>query len=170
MDEALDRETGSIQRGSPVESRAERFRQYEGPGAGRIREVDPLPVPVAELLRGRNFAHLATLMPDGSPHVAPVWVDLEDGLIRVNTVEGRVKTRNLRRDPRVALSVDDHEDPYRMASIRGEVVEVTIEGADEHIDALAGKYLGVDRYPNRRRGERRVIVKIRPDRVATMGA
>lgn len=134
-----------------------------------MADLQTLPDEVRALMTARNYAHIATLMPDGSPHVSPVWADLDGGLIVVNTVEGRVKTRNIRRDPRVALSVHDQEDPYRMVAIRGEAIEVTRDGADEHIDALAKKYLGVNRYPNRRPGEQRVIVRIRADHVATMG-
>lgn len=134
-----------------------------------------MPVQLSEsaraLLEGPNFAHLATLMPDGSPQVTPVWVDVDaDGThVLVNTAEGRVKPRNVRRDPRVALSVANQENPYQMVSIRGRVVEITHEGADAHIDKMAKKYLGQDTYPFRRPGERRVILKIAPEQVAGWG-
>lgn len=134
-----------------------------------------MPVQLSEsaraLLEGPNFAHLATLMPDGSPQVTPVWVDVDaDGThVLVNTAEGRVKPRNVRRDPRVALSVANQENPYQMVSIRGRVVEITHEGADAHIDKMAKKYLGQDTYPFRRPGERRVILKIAPEHVAGWG-
>ena len=118
------------------------------------------------LFRSTNFADLATLMPDGSPHVSPVWVDIEGNTIVVNSAEGRVKVGNVRRDPRVALSVHDEDDPYTMVSVRGRVEEVAEQGADRHIDRLAKKYLGQDRYPNRQPGERRVILRIRPERVS----
>jgi PPOX class probable F420-dependent enzyme len=121
-----------------------------------------------ELLEEPSYGHLATLMPDGSPQVTVVWVDTRDGQVWVNTAEGRVKTRNVRRDPRVAISVQDAADPWRVAMVRGRAVELTHEGADEHIDFLAKKYLGVDRYPNRAPGEQRVIVKIQPEHVARM--
>jgi PPOX class probable F420-dependent enzyme len=117
------------------------------------------------LFSKRAFAHLATLQRDGSPQVTPVWVDTEGPYVRINTARGRVKDRNLRRDRRVALSVQDPDDPYVYAQIRGRVVEETQEGADEHIDALAQKYLGRDRYPFRQPGERRVIYKILPEHV-----
>lgn len=121
-----------------------------------------IPEPARALLEAANIAHLATLMADGTPHVTPVWVDVEDSLVLVNSAEGRVKVRNLRRDPRVGLSVVDRDNPYAAASIRGRVREITEAGADEHIDALAKKYLGEERYPMRRPGERRVIVRIEP--------
>ncbi len=114
------------------------------------------------LLEAPNVAHLATLMADGTPHVTPVWVDLEDSLVLVNSAEGRLKVRNLRRDPRVGLSVVDRENPFAGVSIRGRVREITDSGADEHIDTLAKKYLGAERYPMREPGERRVIIRIEP--------
>jgi PPOX class probable F420-dependent enzyme len=122
-----------------------------------------------QLFRSTNFADLATLMPDGSPHVSPVWVDIEGNTILVNSAEGRVKVGNVRRDPRVALSVHDEDDPYTMVSVRGRVEEVAEQGADRHIDRLAKKYLGQDRYPNRQPGERRVILRILPEHVTGMG-
>ncbi len=118
--------------------------------------------PARELLEAANIGHLATLMADGTPHVTPVWVDVEDSTVLVNSAEGRVKVRNLRRDPRVGLSVADAQNPYAAVSIRGRVREITADGADEHIDALAGKYLGEERYPMRQPGEQRVIIRIDP--------
>jgi PPOX class probable F420-dependent enzyme len=93
------------------------------------------------------FAHLATLMADGSSQVTPVWVDYDGAHVRVNSAKGRLKDKNMRRDKRVALSIQDPENPYRYLAIRGEVVEITENGADAHIDALAKKYLGKDRIP-----------------------
>ena len=117
-----------------------------------------------ELLKGKNFAHLATIMPDGSPQVTPVWVDYEDGYIIVNTAEGRVKDRNVRRDPRVAISLLDESDPYRkLFFTKGRVVDFITEGADASIDALAKKYMDVDVYPGHRDDETRVILKIAPE-------
>jgi len=124
-----------------------------------------LPEVAQKLFREPNFAHLATLMPDGSPQVTPVWVDFDGKFILVNTAEGRRKPKNVRRDPRVALDVTSHDDPYRMVAVRGRVVEVTSEGADDHIDKLAKKYLGQDKYPFRAPGERRLIFKIEPESV-----
>lgn len=122
-----------------------------------------------EFFDGKNFAHLATMCPDGHPSVSPVWVDLEGDLIRVNTAEGRLKTRNVRKDPRVGISVHDQEMPYKMVSVRGRVVEITHEGADEHIDSLAKKCLGQDSYPFRTTDEQRVILKIQPLLIAGQG-
>jgi PPOX class probable F420-dependent enzyme len=124
-----------------------------------------IPNEATHLLKGKHFAHVATLMPDGSPQVSPVWVDVEDGQVLFNTAEGRLKPKNLRRDPRVAISIVDDENPYENVLIRGRAVELTQEGADDHIDALANRYMGVDEYPLRKPGEERVIVKIEPEKV-----
>jgi PPOX class probable F420-dependent enzyme len=123
----------------------------------------------AGLLGKRAFAHLATVMPDGTPQVTPVWFDFDGTHIRVNSARGRVKDRNMRARPTVALAIVDPDDAYRYVSIRGRVVEVTEEGADAHIDALAKRYLGKDRYPWRRPGEVRVTYRIKPERVGGMG-
>jgi PPOX class probable F420-dependent enzyme len=121
-----------------------------------------------DLFQKKAFAHLATVMPDGSPQSTPVWFDVEGDLFRVNSARGRVKDRNMRRNPRVALSIIDPDNPYRYLEIRGKVVEVTEQGADAHIDALARRYIGKD-YPFRQPGEVRVTYKIRPERVGSMG-
>ncbi|MGH7927047.1 MAG: PPOX class F420-dependent oxidoreductase [Candidatus Binatia bacterium] len=115
------------------------------------------------------FAHLATLMPDGSPQVTPVWLDFDGSYIRVNSAKGRIKDKNMRRDKRVALSVQDPDKPYRHLAAQGEVAEITENGADAHIDSLAKKYLGKDKYPFRQPGEVRVIYKIRPVQVLAEG-
>ena len=117
------------------------------------------------LSEGKNFATIATLMPDGSPQATMVWVDTDGDHVIFNTAEGRVKTENLRRDPRVAVSVTSSDDPYHKVTIRGRVVEFSHDGADDHIDMLAKKYLGVDEYPGRAHNpdEVRVIIKIAPD-------
>ena len=117
---------------------------------------------------GRNFASVATLMPDGSPQVSLVWVDSDEKHVIINTAEGRVKTNNLSRDPRVAVTIANSENPYQQVMIRGSVVEITQKGADRHIDELAKKYLGVDEYPHRAPGEKRVIVRISPESVFTI--
>lgn len=122
-----------------------------------------------ELFEGRNFAHLATINPDGSPQVSPVWVHARDGLIEVNTSRGRVKDRNMTKDPRVALSITEADDPYVRVSVQGEVVEQTEEGAVEHIDFLSEKYDGVTPYPNLTPGMVRVIYRIRPGRIHVTG-
>ncbi|MGH2808056.1 MAG: PPOX class F420-dependent oxidoreductase [Actinomycetota bacterium] len=116
------------------------------------------------LLTEPNIADLATLMPDGSPQVTPVWIDYEDGLILVNTAEGRVKHRNVGRDPRVALSIFDASSPYEdVFWTKGRVVEITTDGAKEHIDKLTKKYIGKDVYPWHQADEQRVILKIQPE-------
>ena len=113
-------------------------------------------------LSGRNFAYLATLMEDGSPHVAPVWVDVEDNRILLNTAAGRVKERNIRRDPRIALSIADENNPYDKVDIRGRVVEI-IPGdeAEQHIHKLSLKYRGEERYPLSP-GEQRLKLIVEP--------
>ena len=122
---------------------------------------------VRKLFEEANFGHLATLMPDGSPQVTPMWVDFDGTHILVNTAEGRQKPRNIRRDPRVAISILRHDSPFSFATVRGRVVEITREGAEEHIDRLARKYMGQERYPFRQPGERRIILKIAPEYVAS---
>jgi PPOX class probable F420-dependent enzyme len=118
-----------------------------------------------EIIDKKGFAHVATLMDDGSPQVTPVWVDYEGDDVYINTAEGRLKAKNLSRDPRVALSITDPDDPYRMVTVRGRAV-LTDDGADEHIDSLAKKYLGKDEYPFRQEGEVRLKVRIVPETVS----
>ena len=132
--------------------------------------MEKLPELALKLLtEGKNFATVATLMPDGSPHVTVVWIDSDGEHVIFNTAEGRIKTKNLRRDPRVAIAIVNSENPYQQVMVRGLVVEMTHEGADDHVDQLAKRYLGVDKYPYRSAGEQRVIVKITPDHVGTLG-
>jgi PPOX class probable F420-dependent enzyme len=121
------------------------------------------------LQQKKAFANLATLMPDGSPQVTPVWLDYADGAIRINTAKGRVKARNLKVGSPVALAVMDPDEPYRYLQVRGRVRRVVEEGADAHIDALAKKYLGKDKYPFRQPGEIRVIYEIEPKSASGMG-
>jgi PPOX class probable F420-dependent enzyme len=128
-----------------------------------------IPDKYRDLFTKRAFASLATLMPDGGPQVTPVWVDLDGDLVLVNTARGRQKDKNMRRDPRVAMAIIDPENPYRYLEIRGRVAEITEEGADAHIDKMAKKYLGAVKYPYRQPSETRVIFKIQPERVNTMG-
>ena len=115
------------------------------------------------------LANLATIMPDGSPQVTPVWFDWHDGKVRVNTARGRVKDKNMSRNPHVALAIVDPENPYRHIAIRGKVVASTENGADAHIDSLAKKYLGKDTYPFRRPEEVRVTYEIEPISCTEMG-
>jgi PPOX class probable F420-dependent enzyme len=117
----------------------------------------------------KALANLGTVMPDGSPQVTPVWFDYDGKVIGVNSAKGRVKDHNMRRNPNVALSIVDPENPYRYLALRGRVVEITEAGADEHIDRLAKKYLGQERYPYRRQGEVRVTYRIVPERANAMG-
>lgn len=120
----------------------------------------------ADLLQEKKaFAHLATTMPDGHPQVTPVWVDYRNGRVLVNTAKGRVKARNMQLGSPVALSIADPDNPYRYVQVRGVVSKVHDEGADAHIDFLASKYLGQDKYPWRRPGEERVIYEIEPENV-----
>ena len=123
----------------------------------------------ADLLTKKAFANLATLNPDGSPQVSPVWVDVDGPNLLINTAKGRVKTRNLEREKRVALSIVDPENPYRYVGIQGRVTGITESGADDHIDKMAMKYMGKEKYPLRAPGEVRVIVTVAPDKVFTMG-
>jgi PPOX class probable F420-dependent enzyme len=122
-----------------------------------------------ELLKEKNFVVISTKRPDGTIHAAPAWVDVQDGRPVVNTAEGRAWPANLKRDPRVTLTVQNHENPYEYVAIRGRVAEQTTEGADAHIDALAKKYLDQDTYPYRQPGEQRVIVRIEPEHVHVYG-
>jgi PPOX class probable F420-dependent enzyme len=124
---------------------------------------------VKQLLGKKVFVHLATLMPDGSPQVSPVWVDVDGNTIVVNSAEGRLKDKNIKKDKRVALSVTDPDNPYESVTIRGRVAEVTTAGADQHIDKMAKKYLGKDKYPFGQPGEVRVLYRIEPEKVSTMG-
>ncbi|MEM4310048.1 MAG: PPOX class F420-dependent oxidoreductase [Candidatus Nitrosocaldus sp.] len=121
---------------------------------------------VEVLLKDKNVAFFATISRDGSPHVVPVWVDFKDGYVIVSTTTSRVKYKNVKRDPRVTISIVDRNDPYNAAMIKGRVVqEVTGREAEEHIDAMAKKYLGLDRFPFRVDGEERVMLKIMAEKV-----
>ncbi|MBO0911320.1 MAG: PPOX class F420-dependent oxidoreductase [Acidobacteria bacterium] len=128
-----------------------------------------IPDKYRDLFTKRAFGSLGTMMPDGTPQVTPVWVDLDGDLVVVNTAKGRQKDRNMRRDPHVALAIIDPDNPYRYLEIRGRVAEISEDGADAHIDKMAKKYLGADKYPYRQSGEVRVMFKIRPERTNTMG-
>ena len=127
-----------------------------------------IPKGFEDLFSKKTFFHLSTRMADGSPQVSPVWIDTDEGHIVVNSAKGRIKDRNMRAEPRVALSATDPDNPYRALMIRGRVVKITEEGADAHIDKMAKKYLGEDKYPFRVPGEVRVLYYIEPVKVATM--
>jgi PPOX class probable F420-dependent enzyme len=124
-----------------------------------------IPATHTDLFKKRAFAHLATLNADGTPQVTPVWVDWDGTHLLVNTARGRVKDRNLRRNPHVALSIIDPDNPYRYLGIQGRVTNITETGADAHIDKMAKKYLDKDKYPFRAPGEERVLVSIEPEKV-----
>jgi PPOX class probable F420-dependent enzyme len=128
-----------------------------------------IPDKYQDLLDKKAFAQLATIMPDGTPQVSPVWFEYDGKNILINSAKGRVKDRNMRRDPRVGLDIQDPDNPYRHLSIRGRVVQITEDGADAHIDKLTKKYINQDRYPYRGPGEIRVIYKIQPEAAHTMG-
>jgi len=130
-----------------------------------IREIDDS---VIKLLTGKNFASVATLMKDGSPQNTPTWIDFDGKAILINTAEGRTKQKNVSKDQRVAISIVDQNNPYNMVTIRGKVIEQTSEGADDHIDKLAKRYLGVDKYPFRSPTEKRIILKVAPENVFHM--
>lgn len=134
-----------------------------------MTETSVISPEVQKLLEDKNLAFVATLMKDNSPQITPTWIDLVDGVIIVNTAEGRVKQRNVSRDPRVAISVVDQKDPYNMVTIRGKVIEQTTRDADKHADKMAKKYLGVDKYPFAMPGEKRILLKILPQKIFYMG-
>jgi PPOX class probable F420-dependent enzyme len=115
------------------------------------------------------LASLATLNPDGSIQMTPLWIDRDGDDVVFNTAQGRKKARNLERDGRVAVTVIDPDDPYNVVAFSGTVADVSTEGADAHIDSLAKKYLGVDTYPMRRDGEVRIRVTVRTDHIAMQG-
>ena len=118
------------------------------------------------MLEGKNFIFLATVNPDGTPQVTPTWVDTDGKFILINTALGRAKERNVRKNPNVALAITDQNNPYDLVVIKGKVVDkITGRSAEDHIDKMAKKYRGLDKYPNRRPGENRVILKIEPTRV-----
>ena len=121
------------------------------------------------LTEKKAFANIATMMPNGTPQVTPVWFDYSNGIVRVNTAKGRVKARNMQEGAPVALSIMDPDNPYRYVQLRGRVRSATEQGADAHIDSLAKKYLGKDKYPFGRPGEVRIIYEIEPSAVDAMG-
>ena len=131
--------------------------------------AEVIPAKYRDLFNKKAFASLTTLMPDGSPQTTPVWVDVEGDSVIFNSAKGRQKDRNVRRDPRVAMAIIDPDNAYRYLEIRGKVTEISEQGADAHIDKMAKKYLGQDKYPYRKPGEVRVIYKIRPEHTTTNG-
>ena len=132
----------------------------EEAGASTLSKED-----VSKLFEGRNLAFISTLSKDGSPHVTPVWADIENDIILINTSEAAAKNKHIARDPRVAISIVEQYNPYNMVSIKGKVIEQTTEGAEEHLKKLAKKYLGVGKYYYRRPRHKRVILKIRVEKI-----
>ncbi len=131
--------------------------------------AEKIPEKFLDLFKKKAFASLGTLMPDGSPQVTPVWVDYDGKHILFNSALGRMKDKNVRRDSRVALAIQDPENPYRYLEIRGRVVEITQKGADDSINKLAQKYLDKSVYPFTQPGEVRVLYKIEPEHFSSMG-
>lgn len=128
-----------------------------------------IPENYRDLFVKKAFANLATIMPDGRPQVTPVWVELSGDYVLVNSARGRQKDKNMRNRSRVALSMQDPDNPYRYLEVRGRVIEIMEKGADAHIDKLAKKYLGVDKYPYLQKEEVRVTYKIKPEKVIGSG-
>jgi PPOX class probable F420-dependent enzyme len=128
-----------------------------------------IPEKYRDLFNKRAFASLATRMPNGDVQVTPVWVDADNSNVIFNSARGRVKDKNVRRDPRVTLTLIDPDNPYRYLEVRGRVVDITEKGADQHIDKLARKYLGVDKYPYQQPGEVRVLYRVKPEHVHAYG-
>jgi PPOX class probable F420-dependent enzyme len=131
--------------------------------------ADTLSEKARALINRPVLASLATLNPDGSPQITPLWIGLDGDDVVFNTARGRIKARNLEKDHRVAVSVIDPDDQYNVVAFRGTVTDVTTDGADANIDALAKKYLGVDSYPMRREGEVRLRITVRTDRITMQG-
>ncbi|HZP24048.1 MAG TPA: PPOX class F420-dependent oxidoreductase [Terriglobales bacterium] len=128
-----------------------------------------IPENFLDLFQKKAFGSLSTLMPDGSPQTNPVWVDFQDGEVWVNTAVGRLKDKNMKRDPRVSVALIDPDNPYRFLEIRGKIREATQNGAAQHIDKMAKKYLDKDKYPFAQPGEQRIVYKIVPEHIHTMG-
>jgi PPOX class probable F420-dependent enzyme len=126
--------------------------------------MSTIPAEYRDLFEKRSFAFVATLLPDGSPHITPTWVDADGDRVLINTVIDNRKDRNVRADPRIALAIADPDNPYRYLSIRGEVVERREEGAREHLDSLAERYTGQPRYSGP--GDDRVVLVVQPDHVS----
>ena len=130
---------------------------------------DVIPRKYLDLFDKKAFGHLATIMPDGRPQVTLVWVDYDGRHVRFNSARGRVKDKSVRRDPRVSISIQDPDNPYRYFEVRGRVVEITENSADEHANKLSQKYVGKPVYTKRSPDEVRVLYKVEPQHVTSMG-
>ena len=128
-----------------------------------------IPASYLDLFKSKAFANLATVMPDGSPQVTPVWVDFDGKHVISNSARGRRKDRNMKANPAVSMAISDPQNPYRYLEVRGRVVKITEDGASDHIDKMAKKYMGVDKYPNRSPGEVRVLYFVEPEHITSMG-
>lgn len=122
-----------------------------------------------KLLEDKNFAHLATIGENGEPQVTPIWIEFDGTHVLFNTEEKRAKTKHMRKNPRVALSIQNSANPYQYVEIRGTVAEITTDGAEQMIDRLAKKYMGVDKYPYAQPGDVRLTVKVLPEKIFGMG-
>jgi PPOX class probable F420-dependent enzyme len=137
---------------------------------GLMADVAAIPDKYKDLLTGKKaFASLGTVMPDGQPQVTPVWFDWDGKNLMFNSARGRQKDLNVRRDPRVTMTIIDPDNPYRYVEVRGRVTDITQEGAADHIDKMAKKYLGKDKYPFSQPGEVRVLYTVKPEKVHGMG-
>jgi PPOX class probable F420-dependent enzyme len=132
--------------------------------------------PFIKFFRGKNFAFLGTVNKDGSPQVTPTWIDIiekekekegedHEQIILINTAKDRIKQKNVSKDPRVSISIVDEDNPYSMITVKGRVIEQTTQGADEHIDKLAKRYLDADKYPAHSPDVKRIILKIKPEKI-----
>jgi PPOX class probable F420-dependent enzyme len=128
-----------------------------------------IPEDYKDLFEKKAFASLATVNADGTPQVTPVWIDYDGDYVLVNSARGRRKDKNMERNRAVALSIQDPDNPYRYLEVRGSVAEITEQNADQHIDKMAKKYIGQDKYPWSKPDEVRVIYKIKPERTSHMG-
>jgi PPOX class probable F420-dependent enzyme len=144
----------------PPAKDAEVFDEVDVPsGATELDKKD-----LQRLFQGRNLAFISTLSKDGSPHITPMWADMEGDVILINTFVSSAKSKNIKKDPRIAISVVESNNPYNMVSIKGRVIDQTTEGADEHLKKLAKRYLGIGKYYYREPNRKRVILKIKPEK------
>ena len=123
---------------------------------------------VQRLFQQKNLIFISTINSDGSPQLTPVWGNYDDGYVLVSTAEGRLKHKNVLRDPRVSISVVDHDNPLNMTTIKGEVIEIIPDYDYSHANKLTKQYMGIDEYPFKRDGERRIIFKIKPMKIFVM--
>lgn len=128
--------------------------------------MSEIPQSARDIIAKKAFASVATLNEDGSPQVTTVWIDADPEHVVFNTAAGRLKANNLERDPRVSIAIPDPDNPYEQVTVQGRVAEITTDGADDHIDSLAKKYMDEDEYPFRQPGEQRLIVRVEPQKLS----